>query len=217
MRVAAALFRPFVFVLAALCSAVPVVAAEVAVAGVFGNKAVLVVDGGAPRTMSVGQRTPEGVRLIGVEGETAVVEVDGVQERITLGERVVQHATPASDGLLIEGDTRGHFMASGQINGASARFLVDTGASLVSFGRSDALRFGIDLRKATEGRSNTAGGLRRIWLVKLDTVKVGDLVLNNVDGAVHENDLPFVLLGMSFLNRMEMSREGSRLQLRKRF
>ncbi|MBS1173727.1 MAG: hypothetical protein H6R12_2557, partial [Proteobacteria bacterium] len=35
--------------------------------------------------------------------------------------------------------------------------------------------------------------------------------------AVHAQDLPLGLLGMSFLNRMEMKRDGDTMTLRKRF
>jgi aspartyl protease family protein len=51
----------------------------------------------------------------------------------------------------------------------------------------------------------------------LDTVRVGDVTLRNVDGVVHSGELPFALLGMSFLNRMEMRRDGPALQLRQRY
>ena len=53
--------------------------------------------------------------------------------------------------------------------------------------------------------------------VKLDTVRVGEIVLNNVDAMVHQNDLPIALLGMSFLNRMEMQRNGETMTLKKRY
>ena len=49
-------------------------------------------------------------------------------------------------------------------------------------------------------------------------MRVGDVTLNNVDGTVLADDsLPVVLLGMSFLNRMEMKRDGATMVLRKRF
>jgi aspartyl protease family protein len=57
----------------------------------------------------------------------------------------------------------------------------------------------------------------RVYRVKVDVVKVGDIALNNVDALVHEADMPFVLLGMSFLNRVEMRREGTDLTLTKRY
>jgi aspartyl protease family protein len=56
------------------------------------------------------------------------------------------------------------------------------------------------------------------YRVKLDTVRVGDIVVNNVDAAVLEgNQMPFALLGMSFLNRMEMKRDGQTMMLIRRF
>ena len=63
----------------------------------------------------------------------------------------------------------------------------------------------------------TANGPAQVWKVKLDSVKVGGITLHDVDGAVHGGDLPMVLLGMSFLNRMEMKRDGDRMVLRRRF
>ena len=51
----------------------------------------------------------------------------------------------------------------------------------------------------------------------LNTVKVGDIVLNQVDALVQENNLGFALLGMSFLKRTEMRREGEQMMLTKRF
>ncbi|AWI82164.1 TIGR02281 family clan AA aspartic protease [Parazoarcus communis] len=193
-------------------------AADVAVAGIFGNKAVLVVDGGPPRTLSVGQRTPEGVQLVAIDGETARVIVDGRRESVRLGERVVRRAAVEGNSeIYLDGDSQGHFFVNGQVNNGPIRFLVDTGASVVSIGRSDARRLGIDLTKAEVGSTQTAAGLRKVWRVRLDSVRVGTLVLNDVEASVLENDLPLALLGMSFLSRMEMAREGSRLVLRKRY
>ncbi|MDQ5906944.1 MAG: aspartyl protease family protein, partial [Pseudomonadota bacterium] len=71
--------------------------------------------------------------------------------------------------------------------------------------------------KGQAGISNTANGQVRVWKVKFDTVRVGDVTLHGVDGLVHETDLPIVLLGMSFLSRMEIRNEGSTMTLKKRF
>jgi len=193
-------------------------AADVAVAGIFANKAVLVVDGGPPRTLSVGQRTPEGVQLVAIDGDTARIFVDGRRESVRMGERVVRRAAAEGNSdVYLEGDSQGHFFVNGHVNNGAIRFLVDTGASVVSIGRSDARRLGIDLSKAEVGATQTAAGLRKVWRVRLDSVRVGTLVLNDVEASVLENDLPLALLGMSFLSRMEMTREGSRLVLRKRY
>lgn len=41
--------------------------------------------------------------------------------------------------------------------------------------------------------------------------------LNQVDALIQENGLPIALLGMSFLNRMDMRRNGDQMTLTKRF
>jgi aspartyl protease family protein len=63
----------------------------------------------------------------------------------------------------------------------------------------------------------TANGMAQVWRVKLDTLKLGAITLHEVDAAVHASELPIVLLGMSFLNRMEMKRDGDTMTLRRRF
>jgi aspartyl protease family protein len=55
------------------------------------------------------------------------------------------------------------------------------------------------------------------YRLKLDTVRVGGVAVQNVDAVITEgNSLPIALLGMSFLNRTDMKREGTILTLTKR-
>lgn len=192
---------------------------DVVLVGVFAGKAVVTVDGGTPKTLAVGELTREGVKLIDVSGENAVVEVDGKRRRVTLGQTALRAGGGESRATAVSlyPDASGHHFANGTINGASVRFLVDTGASMVSIGLADARRAGIDYRSGVPARTQTASGPAVVWRVRLDSVRIGDIALHGVDGLVHENDLPFVLLGMSFLNRMDMQRDGERLVLRKRF
>lgn len=192
-------------------------AAEVGVVGLFPGKAVLVIDGGGPRTLAVGAKTPEGVRLLAVDENDAVVEVAGKRHRIGIGQQVYSSAAAASGVVTLNADGKGHFTTIGTVNGASVRFIVDTGATFVSLGASDARRASIDYTKGEPGTVMTANGTARAWRVKLNSVRVGDVVLSDVDGAVQENDLPVVLLGMSFLNRMELQRSGETMTLRKRY
>ena len=115
-------------------------------------------------------------------------------------------------------NSQGHFVVDGQINGGSVRFLVDTGATSVSLSSADANRLGIDYRKGQPALMGTANGNTVAYRVTLNTVRVGDIVISNVDAAVLEgNQMPFALLGMSFLNRMEMKREGQTMVLIRRF
>lgn len=192
--------------------------ADVGLAGLFPGKALLTINGGAPRIVAVGARTAEGVGVVAIEGETATIEVDGKRRVLRVGQNVAAQpsgAGPAS--VVLTADARGHFFTTGSINGTSVRFLVDTGASMVSIGAGDARRMGIDPGKGVPGIVNTANGQAPVSRVKLNSVRVGDVILNNVDALVHQHDLPVTLLGMSFLNRMEMQRSGDTMTLTKRY
>jgi aspartyl protease family protein len=63
----------------------------------------------------------------------------------------------------------------------------------------------------------TAAGVVPAWRVKFNTVKVGGIALNQVEGMVVETGLSMPLLGMSFLNRMEMRRDGQTMTLIQRY
>lgn len=208
-------------VLVAMLVSLPAAATDVALAGVFPGKALIVVNGGAPRAVGIGTTTPDGVRVINVDADGAMLEFDGGRHRLVIGQRAV-HVSGGGAGaraptVVIQADSRGQFHTMGSINGAQMRFIVDTGATFVSVGRSDALKAGIDFTKGEPALMQTANGTARAWRVVLDSVRVGDVTLRNVDGVVHSGELPFALLGMSFLNRMEMRRDGPTLQLRQRY
>lgn len=195
-------------------------ATDVSLVGLYSGKALVVIDGGRPHSIAVGARTPEGVRLVAVEDGAAQFEIDGRRQRLMVG----QHAVSSGGGerqdaamVSLTADGGGQFFTIGTINGAPMRFLVDTGATLIALGRSDAGRANVDYQKGQPGTAMTANGPTRVWKVTLNSVRVGEVVLNQVDAAVHEHDLPIVLLGMSFLNRMEMKRDGQTMTLKKRY
>ena len=53
--------------------------------------------------------------------------------------------------------------------------------------------------------------------MNLDRVRVGDIEVRNVEGAVHDGDFPeVILLGNTFLNKVSMKREGQILTLESR-
>lgn len=176
------------------------------------------IDGAPPRSVAVGQKTEQGVKLLGIDEGAAVVEVDGRRRTLRVGQSVVsQRSGDGNLPLVLSADANGHFYATGSINGGTVRFLVDTGATMVSIGAADARRLGLDTRNAPVGYTQTANGNARVYKVRLSSVKIGDVTLNDVDGLVHEQDLPIALLGMSFLNRMEMQRDGQRMILKRRY
>jgi aspartyl protease family protein len=199
-------------------------AAQVQVIGLTEGKATLVIDSARPRTLSVGQVSPEGVRLIGATSESAVVEVDGKRSTLQLGSHYRAGPDASAKGavgssVVIPADGQGHFLVTGTINrSASIRFLVDTGATMVSISADDARRAGIQYLSGQRVYTQTASGVAPVYRVKLDSVQIGDITLYNVDAAVHVSGaLPIGLLGMSFLNRMEMKREGAALTLIRRY
>jgi aspartyl protease family protein len=197
----------------------PAAAQEVSVLALFEGKALVSVDKGKPRTIRAGE-TYAGIKLISANSDEAVVVVNGRQQRLRIGEGIYDTATVPSGHVTITltPDARGHFVSSGTINGASMNFLVDTGATMVSMGLNDARRAGINYLEGTRGQSQTANGVTPVYRVKLTSVKLGDITLNDVDGVVHEkSSLPVVLLGMSFLGQLEMRREGKSLTLTKRY
>lgn len=195
-------------------------ALDVGVVGLFTNKAVLVIDGGEPRTLSVGSTTTEGVKLLAVADGVATVEVGGKRQHLKFGEHAYSQGGSSSgkEEVTLTADGRGQFMTQGSINGVSVRFMVDTGATLVAMGPAEATRLGIDYRgKGKAGLAQTANGVAPAWRVKLNSVKVGNVTLTNVDGQVGTQEMPFILLGMSFLSQMDTRQEGDKMTLKRRF
>ena len=196
----------------------PGFAADVALVGLIGAKAIVVIDGGAPRTLAPGQKTAEGVMLLGTEKDAASFDIDGRKRTLRMGARAYSAPSPGKQSVTLNADARGHFVTMGSINGGSVRFLVDTGATFVSLPAAEAKRLGIAYLQGQRGSMQTANGVAIAYRVKLDTIKVGDVTVNNVDAVVSENDAMGVnLLGMSFLNRMEMRRDGQSMTLTKRY
>lgn len=187
--------------------------------GSLGDKALLVIDG-KPRTVSTGA-TVQGVKLLSVNGNGAVVEVGGSRVNLSLGGAQINlGSTPSAGGgsqIVIPASDGGHFVAAGAINGVPVNFLVDTGATFVSMGAAEAARVGVDLRKGEATMTNTANGPMAAYRVKLASVRIGDVVLYDVDALVGEQSMGVVLLGNSFLNRFQMRRDNEVLTLTKRF
>ena len=202
----------------ALCAwGVVAQAADVALVGLLAGKAMVVIDGGKRQTLAVGAATTEGVKLLAIEAGAAMFEIEGKQRRVKIGQSVVSAAGVERPATTLTADVRGHFIAQGSINGTSMRFLVDTGATFISLGAADAKRAHIDMSQAEQGMTMTANGAARVWKLKLASVKLGNISMSDVDATVHEQDMPVVLLGMSFLNRMEIRRDGPSMTLTQRF
>ena len=201
----------------------PATAQSVALRGVLGSKALLVIDGGTPRALAAGDSLQD-VRVLQVSGDTAEVEIKGRRQTLRLGEAPISlggRGAAAGDPALgrrvvLKADNRGHFIERGQINGKTMVYMVDTGASSVAIGRSDAERMGLPFLKGQPVMMRTANGDAQGWSLRLDSVRVGDVEVFGVDAVVAPLAMPYVLLGNSFLAHVQMTRQGSEMVLERR-
>ena len=197
-------------------AALPAAAAEVSFVGAIGDKAaILVIDGGEPRSVKVGQKLGP-VSVVSVERERVLIEIGGERRTLLRGQHY-QSGAGDRQRTVLAADGRGHFIAEGGINGKPVRFVVDTGATVVALPANEAVRLGIDYRKGRPGSTRTAGGVVPVYRVTFDTVRVGAIELQAVDGLVIEQGLDIALLGMSFLSRVDMKNEGQTMTLLRRY
>ena len=194
-------------------------AQSVALSGVMGSKALLVIDGGTPKAVATGE-AHQGIKVISVAGEQAVVDIKGQRVNMRVGDAPVsQGARPGGTNgsrIVLTQGSGGHFFAQGLVNGRTVQFMVDTGATTIALGASDAKRMGIDYEKGRPVRMGTANGVAQGWLIKLNRVKIADVEVYEVDAVVGP-DMPYALLGNSFLNRFNMNKTIDQMVLEKRF
>ena len=197
----------------------PAFAQSVALQGMLGSRALLIIDGGTPRSVAVGESV-SGVKLLSVGADSAVVDVAGKRVALRLGESPASlgdRGQASSGRISLPADSGGHFMASGSINGRPVQFMVDTGASSVALGVSDAERIGLPWRTGQTVRIGTANGVVQGWRIKLASVRIGDVEIYEVDAVVTPQAMPFVLLGNSYLTRFQMRRDNDLMVLERRY
>ena len=203
---------------AALLASAGASAQTVSMAGSLGSRALLVIDG-KPRQVAVGS-TVDGVRLVSVTSNDALVDVKGKRVTLQLGGSPANLGGAATAGtgdkIVLTSVSGGHFVTSGTVNGNAVRFFVDTGATTIAMSQSDAERIGIDYKKGQLGYSHTANGVIPAYRVMLSTVQIGDVQVYNVEATVLPSSMPYMLLGNSFLDRSQMRRENDRLTLEKK-
>lgn len=202
---------------AAFAATAAVQAQAVVLAGRMGERALLVIDGRA-HTLAVGQ-SAAGVRMLRWNGDRAEIERDGAAHSLRIGAAPAQLLVAPTDvtkgvrQIVISAGPGGHFVASGAINGRATRFMIDTGATLVSIGRDDAERLGLELGAARNAVTQTANGPVNVQTLTLATVRVGEVELAHVNAMVLPGSLPHVLLGNSWLSRFQMRRENDVMRL----
>nr|WP_295770472.1 retropepsin-like aspartic protease [Rhodoferax sp.] len=193
----------------------------VGLSGMLGGKALVIVDGGAPKTVAVGDSF-KGVKIISTQGDQAVVEIDGKRHTLRVGDAPASVGGGAGSGaggnrVVLTAGGGGHFFTLGQINGKSTQMVVDTGATSVAMSANEAQRLGIEYKSGQPIQMSTANGVVQGWLIKLNSVRVGDVVVHNVEAAVSNGSMSVVLLGNSFLTHFQMTRANEQMVLEKRY
>jgi aspartyl protease family protein len=200
-------------------------AQSVALAGMLGNKALLVVNGAPPKSVAAGD-THMNVKVISASGDQAVLELNGKRHTLRVGDAPVSvgagaggqaGASGKGNRIVLNAGTGGHFMTAGQINGRAVQFMVDTGATSIAMSAADADRTGINYKDGQPVRMSTANGVTQGYRVKLNSVRVGDVEVYDVDAVVSPQPMPFMLLGNSFLTRFQMLRENEQMILVRRY
>ena len=152
--------------------------------------------------------------------QTAEIAIDGQSARYELGRHIGGNYKQAEkQEVHIIKDNRGSYRTDGQINGKLVSFIVDTGANKVAMSELQARALGLDYNKDDQRViAFTASGQTDAWRVVIDKVTIGGISLNDVDGMVVMGDSPAItLLGMSFLDKLDISQQDNLMILRQKF
>lgn len=115
--------------------------------------------------------------------------------------------------LILKLNRNGHYVFAGEINRLPVTFLVDTGATLTSI--PIGLQAYLQLDVGAPFLVSTANGVTTAYMTRLDQLKMGDIVLNNVKASLIPG-LPDggVLLGMNVLKNLELIQRADKLIIR---
>jgi len=196
---------------------------SVSVIALFDGRAMIVVDDSKAKIVRAGS-SHRGVKLISSNTDEAIVEVDGLRQSLTLDGTAVlsqplgdKPASSYASSVTIFENAQGFFEHPGQVNGKGLKFLIDTGANLVVLSSNQADRAGIEYRDGDKLFASTASGTAPMFMITLDEVSLGGIVLKNIETGVIIGDFPQKpLLGMTFLSKVDMTRVGNKMVLKRR-
>ena len=189
---------------------------QIQIVGLFKNAAVLNINN-ERKLIRVGS-TSGNVRLLAANSDKAMLEVAGRRYIMTMADnasiRVGLPSTSQPQAQLISNG--GMYNITGFINQQSANFVVDTGATYITMNAKQASRLGIDYSKANKISMQTAKGKADAYIITIKSVRVGGIELNDIKAAVvKELDTDKMLLGMSFLGKVEMQQKNGFMILKK--
>ena len=192
-----------------LAAALDARAATIYVTSISASQVQIIVDGKTVRTLRPGETSPEGVKLLEIRGNVAVLETGGRAMSMTIGQSSVAETQ-------FQADPNGQFYVRALVNGVAVPAVIDTGAALVTLNAQQTLSMGIDYGRGQRTTTYTANGPATAYIVTLASVQVGDVVLANIPAFVLEGGsekLAIALIGMSFLKHLEMRRSGNTMTL----
>ncbi|HEY8565129.1 MAG TPA: TIGR02281 family clan AA aspartic protease [Beijerinckiaceae bacterium] len=155
---------------------------------------------------------------LGVAG-LAALWGGGAAERLAARSGAQPSAVAGSEGRVVtlSADLRGHYTVHPAVDGKRVRMMVDTGASIVALSHEDAQLAGVAVKPHQfTARISTANGIVSAAPIRLAEVRIGEIVVRNVEAVVlPKGALATSLLGMSFLKRIGgFEITGGRLTLR---
>ncbi len=193
-----------------------------------GTNRAIVIFNGERLVLSPGDKSHPRITLIEANSSRAIFSIDGESLELdpnSVAAPVLAEPDAASFSdteedtgvVTLWADPNGFFFARGTVNRRSTRFLVDTGADTITFSSAQADRLGLDYKNAKDGFASTASGIAPLKSITLDRVSVEGITLRNVAANVILGTFPeFPLLGGSFLNKLNMSRSGKKMELSRR-
>lgn len=195
------------------------------------DKAVVQVDGGAPKLLRVGQSLGS-VKLLAATPSSALLSINGARRQMNLNvgtllqpsvisSQVVRPYLPTPDvpaastsKLEYTADSAGHFHLNLSVNGKSIPAVVDTGATLVVLTEAQAKLAGYTPNDGRPVRAQTANGVALNYHIVLPSLQIGSLKFTNVEAVIAPSlEGGEALLGMSVLRQLQFKQQGNTLTL----
>ena len=186
---------------------------DVVVEALLPGVAVVRIDG--ERVTLREGKVSRGVRLLEADAKSALIEVDGEQQRLGVSQRIsTSFNKPTERVVSIPRNNQMQYLTNAEINGTRLSVLVDTGANIVALNSRHAAAVGIDPSEGEPSTVQTAGSVVPARRVNLDVVDVGGIRINNVAATVIDGEFPVtILLGMSFLQHVTINDSNGVLTL----
>lgn len=191
--------------------------ADVQVKALFQGSAYVQVSG-QQKLLREGQSFG-GVTLLSANPDRAIVEFNGERQELTLSSRIsANYRQNEAKEVTLHRNTQLKYITTVQVNGRQITALLDTGANLMAMSAGHARQLGINYQRGQKAMVSTASGRAPAYRVQLNSVAVGGIVAHHVSAVVIEGNYPEeVLLGMSYLEHVDMQEKDNILTLKARY